>query len=1015
MRNNRLTAEQSTRFPFDCRKHEALAASSVTVVGSRHQKSFFRFTITYFLTSLFICLATLHQACKYLVIQLDPASLTSTYFYGGQTYCIGTLFLCYTTWPSRRLQPCSKYCKHQVIIPRSHLKMDQYDRAQGSHHADTASAYESGTQGQRPPREFQNLTQQQQQRQQHARPGGPRNNLPSQLRAAANPSKFDRGTPLRSVQQPGQASQWPLREENAQSSPSHKQRGPPPPRPPRPSQTPLLLRVPQPASNRGPPAQSIPQYRPEPTAAPAQHTQQDSESWEDEDYGSPTYPAPNLSRPLTGSSRASTSSNYSVPDFPVPQIPPQIAQGQLQLRRAPLGPPPSARRGPSSYYSQHASIVPPIVEETDSIYSQSTRAHHDSYASSNAIPIGISDFDLDDGHTPMSDDESPFGEAYEEDSPDDRRRGIPLGHVRQASVGKRSRPTLTTIRSNDSLRPDSQTRPLSNLSTEVDSSLSTPGSESMTESMSKFPFVPAPSARISEGHARGRSIDHVAAETGSRRGLDRLSVMPESEKSLKQQRSREFLAAARGQILARSPLAQSDTGADFDYGHSEKDTPLDLDQKENTFEYQGSLAQRVGSRRPPRLDVDAVKEAEARGSLTSLPDLIKRATRLASNLDRGRTASRLGLDWFGEERRRSETSGENRRSGTSLSDILASFPPPGLATPTGSKGSRSMNQWPSGLRHGVLPSESDPGEAQPRRRRCCGMPLWLFLLLLLLLLLLVAAAVVVPVVLVVLPRMRHSGGVGAKALAACQKSLSCQNGGSNIVGTDGDCGCLCVNGYTGAQCNVKSAPGCTTTDIAGTFGVTVGDAIPRVLALAQSSFTVPLNSSIILGMFSSNNLSCNSENALVTFNGLSSRSVASDTVASEDPESYAPTSTLQRRQDATSEANPAATSNGIVFDSTPTATSISSVSSATPSASASAASANSTMLDFARIAVLFVMQDSGQLNNAISAQEKLQDYFTSGTTSMGQTIDATNITLAEGYTANLRAHTITTAGGSSVG
>ncbi len=55
------------------------------------------------------------------------------------------------------------------------------------------------------------------------------------------------------------------------------------------------------------------------------------------------------------------------------------------------------------------------------------------------------------------------------------------------------------------------------------------------------------------------------------------------------------------------------------------------------------------SRRPPRLNIDAAKEAEARGSLTSLPDLIKRATRLASNLDRGKTASRVGmLDVFKE-------------------------------------------------------------------------------------------------------------------------------------------------------------------------------------------------------------------------------------------------------------------------------------------------------------------------------------------------------------------------------
>jgi hypothetical protein len=54
-------------------------------------------------------------------------------------------------------------------------------------------------------------------------------------------------------------------------------------------------------------------------------------------------------------------------------------------------------------------------------------------------------------------------------------------------------------------------------------------------------------------------------------------------------------------------------------------------------------------RRPPRLDIDAVKQAEARGSLTSLPDLIRRATRLAAMMDKGRRpASRFDLD-FAEE------------------------------------------------------------------------------------------------------------------------------------------------------------------------------------------------------------------------------------------------------------------------------------------------------------------------------------------------------------------------------
>lgn len=323
-----------------------------------------------------------------------------------------------------------------------------------------------------------------------------------------------------------------------------------------------------------------------------------------------------------------------------------------------------------------------------------------------------------------------------------------------------------------------------------------------------------------------------------------------------------------------------------------------------------------------------------------------------------------------------------------------------------------MAGWPSHLRHSALPSESDINEA-PRKGRCCGMPLWLFLLLILVLVLVIAAAIIIPIVLIVIPDQKNAGeSSSATALSSCQKRLSCENGGTNIIGTGSSCSCLCINGYTGSHCTEHSTTGCTTTDIDGTSNATVGDAIPRLIEGAQTNFSVSLNGSTILNMFSSKNLSCASENALVTFNGLSARSVSLDVdpAAGTWQDNVSPTMTLQKRQ---APSPPAATSNGIVFDSTPTSTSTASKTSVVSTKSTS--SSNSTMLDFARVAVLFVMEDSGQLNTGVEAQENLQDYFTSGTTSDGTTIDATNITLATGYTANLQEHTITTAEGSSVG
>lgn len=320
-----------------------------------------------------------------------------------------------------------------------------------------------------------------------------------------------------------------------------------------------------------------------------------------------------------------------------------------------------------------------------------------------------------------------------------------------------------------------------------------------------------------------------------------------------------------------------------------------------------------------------------------------------------------------------------------------------------------MAHWPSHLRHSALASESDPGEDYASKRQCCGMPLWLFIMLLVLLLLVVAAAVVIPVVLVVLPRHDNSD---SKALASCQKSLSCENGGTNIVGASGGCSCLCTNGFTGAQCTIELATGCTSMDTDSNSNVTVGKAIPRLLREAQSNFTLALNSTTILAMFSSSNLSCASENALVTFNGLSSRSVETelDFARAMSKEWVIPTSTLKRRQGGSVETHAATTSNGIVFDSTPTSTSSASSTSSAASTAVSSSPADVTMLDFARAVVLFVMQDSGQLNSAVTAQESLQDYFTSGTTNIGQVIDNTNITLAAGYTANLQKYTVTNAG-----
>lgn len=474
--------------------------------------------------------------------------------------------------------------------------------------------------------------------------------------------------------------------------------------------------------------------------------------------------------------------------------------------------------------------------------------------------------------------------------------------------------------------------------------------------------------------------------------------------------------------------------ADSRYGDSESQTALDPEKDGSRSPVhplqqetrQTTLAERVGKRRPPRIDVDAVREAEARGSLTSLPELIRRATRLAANLDRGKTASRLGLDFW--ESGAPEKG--SRRSG-SLSDMLAAFPPPGEATPLGATtpNPKRTSQWPSAGNGGYGGADSAMSDRKPnnkRRRRCCGMPMWTFVTLLIVLLFLIAAAVIIPIVLIVLPRMKNNGqNTAAQDTSAtgtstsnnpaapaptsggqndqCSGIITCQNGGVAILNADRSCNCVCINGFTGRTCATEGDSGCTTTSIGPANNATVGSGIPRLIESAQNQFSIPLNSTVLLSLFSSLSLSCTAENALITFNGLASRSVAQDYILVETsvtpsrslpildaPHPERAPRGLDQRQAiggpgvANANANAAATA-------TATATS---EPSATPTPD-EPISSNATAIDFARVGVLLALQETGKLDTAASAQESIQNFLSEDRAgnAEGNTVDVGTFTI----------------------
>lgn len=464
-------------------------------------------------------------------------------------------------------------------------------------------------------------------------------------------------------------------------------------------------------------------------------------------------------------------------------------------------------------------------------------------------------------------------------------------------------------------------------------------------------------------------------------------------------------------------------------------------------------------RRPPKLDIDAVRNAEARGSLTSLPDLIRRATRLAAMMDRGRRpASHVGMDDFPPNELDGGVNGklqlyfhfpkhllisypvypdDKRQSG--LSGMLAAFPPAGLGTPTRetTQTPRPLSQWPRG---DYDQSTTKDENNQPRKRRCCGLPLCGFFFVLLIVLIIIAAAVVVPLELLVIHKKAVTPGVSALQACATDTTTECQNGGSTFL-TDSVCGCICINGFTGATCAVGGTTGCTTATLSTALNnVTLGDSIPRLVTAAATNFSIPLDSAILLQRFSAGNLSCVSENALVTYDGERNRVGNADdivtatatsaaaqvtaakrylttvngivadvsvTLGTASQASILPSTTILTTTQTTTTTTPSVSAASEAASSTASAKAATTSSKASSSKTSSSAAASSTsanfevtetVLDFARIATLYVLQ-MDDLATATAAQTALQHFFTnadSTATSAGK-----NVTLGSTITIDL--------------
>lgn len=408
---------------------------------------------------------------------------------------------------------------------------------------------------------------------------------------------------------------------------------------------------------------------------------------------------------------------------------------------------------------------------------------------------------------------------------------------------------------------------------------------------------------------------------------------------------------------------------------------------------------------------------------------------------------------------------DNHQSG--FSDMLAAFPPPAQAQ-SRQGGLRqsirdSVMSWPlpplnrnnnnnnANTTNNLTPrgaaddmSSSTDSTRGKKGRRCCGLPLWGFITIVVIVIILIAAAVIIPIEFFVV--RRQNVNTQAEAEQQCQRQVTCQNGGTNVV-INGFCSCICINNFTGFDCSVADNIGCTTATISGDTNisnVTVGNALPRLIAQAQTNFSVPLSGTTILSKINAGNLSCSAENALVTLNGqstalgASAEAVTDMTGGSFDvvnaialQEAKIATITVMAGQSTTTTltieiSDTPATSSAAIPTTLPTTTititrtftsswpppsltPVPTTSSSTPSLvtpspvppsatnPSTAFTVTNDVLDFARVGILFVLQQDS-VADASTAQAALQSFLSSTSATIAS---ASNVTLSAGNSIDL--------------
>jgi len=326
-----------------------------------------------------------------------------------------------------------------------------------------------------------------------------------------------------------------------------------------------------------------------------------------------------LAPPLNGNAMSS-------PRSTTPTAPPTAR------RPVNLGPPPSARRGAAAYYLP-PTYVTPIPEESP----ETAHRSQGSFASSHVIPTswGSSPPNLYVGEDPGEVEEDEYvsaGEDGKDSNGGDHDEAS--GLVRQGSLGKRHKPALTTIKSIEMSRADGAT------SQGPPTTVHDPPRKA--DNNPKGLTTRTLDGAAGLGYAQGSRQYTEEGLSGGTGLLDRSSSSDESLVKMSNASTTDALSHSRSVSPLAAPI---DPRIHRILGGLERAGALEPRGTGFAIPRSTPLINETSARlpNPPRVGLYTTGEQDSRNSLTSLPELIRRATRLASVLDRGRTASRLGM------------------------------------------------------------------------------------------------------------------------------------------------------------------------------------------------------------------------------------------------------------------------------------------------------------------------------------------------------------------------------------